>query len=104
MPDLRVGARQREPRILGSSPATGPELLQSTMSTTVLRTLRPVKLHPYKMQMVQELAENDPDHRIPFCEQLMNDEPWAVILIGLTITHIECEKQFPQKLDGWNNR
>jgi hypothetical protein len=44
----------------------------STISTTVLGILRSGKLHSYKMvQMVQELAEDDPDRRIQFFGQMM---------------------------------
>ncbi|KAH0808391.1 hypothetical protein GEV33_014398 [Tenebrio molitor] len=49
-----------------------PPLGPKQISTTVLKMLRSAKLHPYKMQMVQELAEDDPDRRIQFCEQRMN--------------------------------
>jgi hypothetical protein len=45
---------------------------QLTISTTVLKILRSGKLHPYKMQMGQELAEDDLDRRIQFCERMMN--------------------------------
>lgn len=40
--------------------------------TTVLKILKSAKLHPYKMQAVQELTEDDPDRRVEFCEQMMN--------------------------------
>jgi hypothetical protein len=65
------------------------------------------------MLMVQELAEDDPNRRIQFWEQMIdnnqmslasidfsdvvspsegNHHNWAVIVIGLTITLIECQK------------
>jgi hypothetical protein len=65
------------------------------------------------MLMVQELAEDDPNRRIQFWEQMIdnnqmslasidfsdevspssgNRHNWAVIVIGLTITLIECHK------------
>ncbi|KAJ8962824.1 hypothetical protein NQ318_001224 [Aromia moschata] len=40
--------------------------------TTVLRILRKENYHPYKLQLVQELNEDDPDRRLQFCETMMN--------------------------------
>lgn len=45
---------------------------------TVLRTLKKEKLHPYKVNLVQELMEEDFDRRVEFCEILMeknNSDP-----------------------------
>lgn len=39
---------------------------------SVLRVLRSEKYHPYKVQLHQELNEDDPDRRIQFCE-IMQD-------------------------------
>lgn len=40
--------------------------------TTVLRIFDTEKMYPYKMEMVQELSEGDPDRRVEFCERMMN--------------------------------
>lgn len=40
--------------------------------TTVMKLLHASKMHPYKMQAVQELIGDDTDRRIEFCEQMMN--------------------------------
>jgi hypothetical protein len=60
--------------IIQENPVTPARQLayQLTISTTVLKILRSAKLHLYKMQMVQELAEDDLDRRIQFCERMMN--------------------------------
>lgn len=39
---------------------------------TVLKILKTGKMHPYKMQMLQELTDEDPDRRNEFCEQMMD--------------------------------
>lgn len=39
--------------------------------TSVLKILKRNKFHPYKMRLVQELNEDDPDRRIEFCETMM---------------------------------
>lgn len=39
--------------------------------TTVLRIMRKEKYRPYKIQLVQELNEDDPDRRLQFCEIMM---------------------------------
>src|SRR5215510_4846856 len=39
--------------------------------TSVLRILKVQKYHPYKLQLVHELAEDDFDRRQEFCEQMM---------------------------------
>ncbi|KAJ8936561.1 hypothetical protein NQ318_017041 [Aromia moschata] len=41
-------------------------------ATTVKRALRKPKFHPYKMQYLQCLTEDDPDRRIEFCELMTN--------------------------------
>ncbi|KAJ8953417.1 hypothetical protein NQ318_023534 [Aromia moschata] len=38
---------------------------------TVLKILKYEKKHPYKMQAVRELLEDDPDRRVEFCDLLM---------------------------------
>lgn len=39
--------------------------------SSVLRMLKNAKLHPYKMQMVQELIDDDPHRRVEFCDRFM---------------------------------
>jgi len=34
--------------------------------------LKSIKFHPYKIHLVQELNEDDPDRRIEFCETMVN--------------------------------
>ncbi|KAJ8936739.1 hypothetical protein NQ318_016110 [Aromia moschata] len=41
-------------------------------ATTVKRVLHKQKFHPYKMQYLQCLTEDDPDRRIEFCELMTN--------------------------------
>ena len=38
---------------------------------SVVKYLKLEKWHPYKLQLVHELSEDDPDHRIEFCETMM---------------------------------
>lgn len=40
--------------------------------TSVHRNLKLIKFHPYKVHLVQELNEDDPDRRIEFCELMMD--------------------------------
>lgn len=37
---------------------------------SVVRLLKKNKFHPYKIQLVQELNEDDPDRRLQFCEEM----------------------------------
>lgn len=39
--------------------------------STVLKLLKKEKYHPYKIQLLHELNEDDPDRRLQFCEQFM---------------------------------
>lgn len=39
---------------------------------SVHKILKLIKFHPYKVHLVHELNEDDPDHRIEFCELMMN--------------------------------
>lgn len=39
--------------------------------SSVIRILKHENFHPYKLQIVQELTEDDPDRRLQFCEQMM---------------------------------
>lgn len=43
-----------------------------TSDRSVRRILKINKFHPYKVKLVQELNEDDPDRRVEFCEQMMN--------------------------------
>lgn len=38
---------------------------------SVHRCLKSIRFHPYKMHLVQELNEDDPDRRIEFCDEMM---------------------------------
>jgi transposase len=40
--------------------------------TSIRRVLRKEKAHPYKVQLIHELTEDDPDKRMEFCEILQN--------------------------------
>lgn len=40
--------------------------------SSVKRILKKEKYHPYKIKLIHELNEDDPDRRIEFCETLMN--------------------------------
>jgi len=45
---------------------------------SVHRVMKSLKFHPYKIHLVQELNEDDPDRRMEFCETIMNiinDDP-----------------------------
>ena len=46
-------------------------LQQDIDQKSVLKILKVNKFHPYKMKLVQELNEDDPDRRIEFCETMM---------------------------------
>lgn len=53
--------------------ATTTEIaLQENVSQSfVVKMLKKEKLHPYKVQLVHELSEDDPDRRLEFCEIFM---------------------------------
>ncbi|GBN86597.1 hypothetical protein AVEN_248725-1 [Araneus ventricosus] len=40
--------------------------------SSVMRISRAHKWHPYELQMLQHLTEDDPDSRIKFCEWTLN--------------------------------
>lgn len=44
---------------------------QEISHRSVQRILKTNKFHPYKINLVQELNEDDPNRRIEFCEQMM---------------------------------
>lgn len=96
--------------------------------TSVVKYLKKHRWHPYKLVLVQELNEDDPDRRIQFCEELMNrcnaepnfikrvvfsDE--ATFYLNGTVNRQNCRywaptnphwmmeahTQFPQKLNVW---
>lgn len=95
---------------------------------SVGRILKSEKYHPYKIQLVQELSEDDFDRRLEFCERLMDicnvDEHFASNVVfsdeatfclnGLVNRHNsrywssenphwihEAHTQHPQKLNVW---
>lgn len=45
---------------------------QNVSHETVRKSLKSIKFHPYKIHLVQELNEDDPDRRIEFCETMMD--------------------------------
>lgn len=95
---------------------------------SVARILKREKYHPYKIQLVQELSEDDFDRRIEFCERLMeicnNDHDFAhnvvfsdeaTFCLNGTVNRHNCRywsmhnphwiqearTQYPQKLNVW---
>lgn len=96
--------------------------------STVLRTLKKEKWHPYKVSLVQELMEDDFDRRIEFCEIMMeknNTDPMffrkvlfsdeATFLLNGHVNRQTCRywatenphwmqeyhTQYPEKLNVW---
>lgn len=59
---------QESPSISSRQVATENDISQ----TSVLNVLKANKYHPYKITMVQELTEDDPDRRLQFCESMMD--------------------------------
>lgn len=96
--------------------------------STVHRFIRNEKYHPYKVGLVQELLEDDPDRRLQFCEEMMrrcdqnNAFPHNILfsdeatfcLNGVVNRHNyrfwsqenphwihEAHTQYPQKVNVW---
>lgn len=60
---------------MARSPTKGTRRLSAQMGisqSSVMRILRANKWHPYKLQMLQHLTEDDPDRRVEFCEWALN--------------------------------
>ncbi|GBL95896.1 hypothetical protein AVEN_227134-1 [Araneus ventricosus] len=60
---------------MAKSPTKGTQRLSAQVGiiqNNVMPTLRANKLHPYKLQMLQHLAESDPDRSVEFCEWTLN--------------------------------
>jgi len=95
---------------------------------TVRKVLKSIKFHPYKIHLVQELNEDDPDRRIEFCETMMNkideDPPFLYNIVfsdkatftlkGKVNRHncrywsdtnpdwmMDSHTQYPQKVNVW---
>lgn len=95
---------------------------------SVQRVLKRSKFHPYKLKMLHELTEDDPDRRLEFCELMAvrlnrnrNYHKWICFSDECTFflngkvnrqnvrywsdvnPHVyrECNTQFPQKLNVW---
>lgn len=95
---------------------------------SVLNYLHKNKWHPYKVQLVHELNEDDPDRRMQFCEIMMErciDDPQfsrrivfsdeATFCLNGTVNRqnfrywatenphwiMECHTQYPQKVNVW---
>lgn len=74
--DARVRTEATEVAILGHinlDPTTSTRKLaeESGFSrTTVRRVLKHHKFHPYKIHLVHEINEDDPDRRLQFCEMM----------------------------------
>lgn len=47
-------------------------LYHNVSKRSVRRILSKNKFHPYKVHLVQELNEDDPDRRMQFCQEMMN--------------------------------
>ena len=45
---------------------------QGICRSSVHRVLKCMKFHPYKVHLVQELNDDDPDRRMEFCEKIMS--------------------------------
>jgi hypothetical protein len=58
--------------------------LRKRCQQIIMRILKNRKCHPYKMQLLQHLSENDPDTRMEFCE-------WAV-------NSVDCDVNFPSAI------
>lgn len=96
--------------------------------TSILRLLKNEKYHPYKIHLVQELNEDDPDRRLEFCEIMANrcqDDPLfiknilfsdeATFVLNGTVNKQNCRywstenphwmmeanTQYPQKVNVW---
>lgn len=110
------------------TPARQLARLHQVSHTSVLKLFKEVKMHPYKMQSVQELNEEDFDRRLEFCEQMMGlidggqiFTEWILFSDEATFTlhgHVnrqncrywsnenphwmrECHTQHPQKTNVW---
>ena len=59
---------QENPHTSSTHMATDNNLHQSTVS----KILKQQKLHPYKVQFIQELLDDDPDRRNEFCENMID--------------------------------
>ena len=46
-------------------------LQENVSQSFVVKFLKKEKLHPYKVQLIHELSEDDPDRRLEFCESFM---------------------------------
>lgn len=117
-------AAQENPHSVTRSLATENNICQAT----VLNYLHKNKWHPYRVQLVHELNEDDPDRRTEFCEIMMNrciEDPQFLRRIVFsdeaTFTlngHVnrqncrywakenphwimECHTQYPQKVNVW---
>lgn len=58
---------QENPNISTRQLAREQEISQSS----VVRIFKAQKFHPYKLTILQELTEDDPDRRLQFCEQMI---------------------------------
>lgn len=116
---------QENPHTVSTALANNHEMSK----TSALKYLKKHKWHPYKVVLVHELNEDDPDRRIQFCEDLMNrcntdptfvnrivfsDE--ATFQLNGTVNRQNCRywapknphwtmeanTQFPQKLNVWS--
>jgi hypothetical protein len=58
--------------------------------TSIIRTLKENKMHPYKMTPTQELMEDDFDRRVHFCEEIMTMLDDNVIQLEHVMFSDEC--------------
>lgn len=96
--------------------------------TTIHQILKAIEFHPFKVHLVQELNEDDPDRRIEFCDLMMNrmdndpnflhhivfSDESTFTLTGEVNRHncrywadrnphwsVEAHTQYPQKVNVW---
>lgn len=70
----------------------------------VLRCLYKEKLHPHELTFMQEEIKYDSNHRMNFCERMMNDEFFdepTVTELGGKLTKRQTHMQYPQKVKVW---
>lgn len=90
---LRV---QENPKVSTTNLALECDISQSS----VMKILKSAKQHPYKIQLLHELSEDDPDRRMQFCELMMeriNNNPGFIKQIVFTDEATFC-------LNGFVNR
>lgn len=62
----------------------------SISHTSALKLMKLCQMRPYKMLMVQELLEDDPDRRLQFCEEMMNALDQNLVDLDWILFSDEC--------------